>query len=134
MSTERLSMMRAREILRQKWKQGRSHREVAASLGVSPGSVGDLLGRAHAAGLREWGDVERLTEDELEARLYEPRSLATSESRPKPDPSHLHIELRKTGVTLQLLHVEYLEKHPDGYGYTVFCDLYRRWLAKQSPV
>ena len=30
-------------------------------------------------------------------------------------------------MTLQLLHMEYKERQPDGYQYTQFCDLYRRW-------
>ena len=38
MATERLSMRKTKEILRQKWALGRSHREIAASLGVSVGS------------------------------------------------------------------------------------------------
>jgi transposase len=35
-------------------------------------------------------------------------------------------------VTLQLLHVEYLEQHPDGYRYSQFCEHYRAWLAKRK--
>ena len=37
MATERLSMRQIREILRQKWDLGRSHREVAESLGLGLG-------------------------------------------------------------------------------------------------
>jgi hypothetical protein len=40
MATERLSMRQTREILRQKWSLGRTHREVAQSLGISSGAVG----------------------------------------------------------------------------------------------
>jgi transposase len=36
------------------------------------------------------------------------------------------------GVTLQLLHVEYLERQPDGYGYTQFCEHYREWLGQRG--
>ena len=35
MATERLSMRKAREILRQKWELDRTHREIAASVGQS---------------------------------------------------------------------------------------------------
>jgi transposase len=35
-------------------------------------------------------------------------------------------------VTLQLLHIEYLE--PDGVRYTRFCHVYREWKKSQSPV
>jgi transposase len=34
-------------------------------------------------------------------------------------------------VTLELLHLEYLEQHPDGYRYTQFCECYRRWLKRR---
>jgi transposase len=37
-------------------------------------------------------------------------------------------ELRRKGVTLQLLHDEYLQQHPeDGYQYSQFCRLYYEW-------
>ena len=40
MATPRLTMPKTKEILRQKWQLGRSHREVARSLSISPGVVG----------------------------------------------------------------------------------------------
>jgi len=43
---------------------------------------------------------------------------------------YLHTERKKPGVTLELLHLEYLEQHPDGYRYSQFCEYYREWLAK----
>jgi transposase len=128
MATKRLSMRKTREILRQKWALGRSHREVARSLSVSVGTVAASLARAREAGL-SWAEVERLRDSELEARLYgEP----AAGKRPLPDFAEIHRELHRVGVTLQLLHVEYLGQHPDGYGYTQFCRYYKRWLSKQQ--
>lgn len=126
-------MRKAREILRQKWKLGLSHRQVAKSVGVSAGSVGDVVVRAKAAKL-DYEQVQALDDDALERRLYGKLRDARQAERPMPDPSYLHRELRRTGVTLQLLHVEYLEQHPEGYRYTAFCELYKRWLARRSPV
>jgi hypothetical protein len=40
MATKRLTMTKTKEILRHKWALGRSHREVALSLGFSAGMVG----------------------------------------------------------------------------------------------
>ena len=51
MATERLSMQKTREILRQKLLLARSHREVAQSLGISAGVVGTTASRAKLAGL-----------------------------------------------------------------------------------
>jgi len=128
MAGPRLSMHKTREILRQKWCLGRSHREVARSQGVSVGMVSATLRRAHAAGLADWAAVAPLSETDLEARLYGP---ARSGSRPLPDPLWIHTERQRKGVTLELLHHEYLEQHPDGYRYTQFCETYRRWCKKR---
>ena len=46
----------------------------------------------------------------------------------------LHIELRRRGVTLALLHLEYLTQHHDGLRYSAFCDRYREFARRCSPV
>jgi transposase len=48
-----------------------------------------------------------------------------------PHALHVHTELRGKGVTLELLHLEYLAEHPDGLRYSAFCAHYRRWAALQ---
>lgn len=128
MATERTSMRSIREVLRQKWVLRKSHREVARSVGVSVGAVGGLMVRVTRLGL-DWRAVQALTDDELERRLYGPK-LAPGVERPVPDPVYIHNERKKAGVTLELLHLEYLERHPDGYRYTQFCAYYREWLKK----
>ena len=132
MTTERLAMHRVKEILRQKLDLKRSHREAARAAGVSPGAVASAVGRAAALGL-EWLAIDALTEDELERRLYGSRGGARDASRPLPDPATMHVELRRAGVTLELLHLEYITRHPNGYRYTKFCGVYREWLACRSP-
>jgi transposase len=122
-------MRQTREILRQKMLLSRSHRAIAKSVGVSAGVVSLALARARAAGL-EWHDVEALSEPELEARLY-PALVAVSQ-RSGPDCSWIHRERHRPGVTLELLHLEYLEEHPNGLKYTAFCDRYREWLKRRG--
>ena len=107
MATERLSMRKIREILRHKWAVGCSHREVAASLGVSVGAVSAVEKRARTAGL-DWLTVDALDDAALAARLY--GATAELTRRPLPDPAYLHAERKKPGVTLELLHLEYLER------------------------
>lgn len=131
MATERLPMLQIREILRQKLGLKRSHREVARSLAISASSVGKVVIDAAALGL-DLAAVEELTDSELEAKLY-PKT-APSCMRPQPDCAALHLELRRPGVTLALLHVEFLGAQPDGLRYTAFCDRYREWLKRRSPV
>ena len=69
MATERLSMRQTREILRQKWSLGRTHREVAQSLRISSGAVGTTVLRAGAAGL-DWAQVDPLSDEALQAQVY----------------------------------------------------------------
>lgn len=132
MTTERLSMNKIREILRLRWVRGRTVRETARSLGVSTGVVAKADKRAKRLGLT-WAQVEELGDQELEQRVYGPRMSAKA-ARPEPDPVWIDTELRKKGVTLELLHLEYLEQHKDGLRYTAFCERYRRWKRKQNPV
>ncbi len=68
MATERLPTRKTREILRQKWELGRTHREIAASVGQSLGPVATTLGRARAAGL-DWSQVQALSDAVLEERI-----------------------------------------------------------------
>ncbi len=63
--------------------------------------------------------------------MYGPPTPPTHH-RAVPDFASLHTERRKPGVTLELLHLEYLEQHPDGYRYTQFCEFYRRWLQRRG--
>lgn len=125
-------MSKTREILRTRWALGLSVREASRATGASTGVVSKTASRAQQAGLT-WAAVEALSEAELERRLYGEPAAAQSE-RAEPDPVWMHRELRRKGVTLELLHLEYLAEHPSGFRYTAFCDRYRQWLSRQSVV
>jgi transposase len=117
-------MRHTREILRHKWTLEHSHRLVVQALGVSHGVVTQTLQRAARAGLCSWDAVCSLSDAELEARLYPP-PVGKDTPRPEPDWATLDLELKKKGVTLELLHQEYLQEHPDGLRRSAFCDHYR---------
>jgi transposase len=133
MARERLSMRNVREILRLRWQHDRTVREVARSVGASTGVVSKTEARARRCELT-WAAVEGLSDAELEERMYGSREAAGKRDRPQPDPLAIHLELKKPGMTLELLHLEYLAEHPDGYRYTAFCDVYRKWKKKRSLV
>lgn len=65
----------------------------------------------------------------LDQGLYGVKAVT---GRPLPDCAYLHLERKKPGVTLELLHLEYLEQHPDGYRYTQSCERYREWLSRRG--
>ena len=130
MPQERLLMRKIREVLRLK-ANGFSKRRIAASLGISATAAMECVQRARRAGLT-WPLPEDLSDDALEQRLY-PLPAARDEQRPVPNWAEIHRELKRSSVTLQLLWHEYREEHPDGYGYSRFCDLYRAWEKRVSP-
>ena len=127
----RLPMRKIRDVLRLS-AAGMSKRKIAASLGVSATAAGECIRRVRRAGLG-WPLPEGLTDEALECRLYPPPAVAAKDRRPQPDWAVVHRELRRPGVTLQLLWEEHRAGYPDGYGYSRFCDLYRAFEVRLSP-
>jgi transposase len=124
-------MRKIRDVLRLS-AGGMSKRKIAASLGLSPTAAGDCIRRARRAGL-SWPLPEVMSDEALEARLYPPPQSVAKEQRPQPDWPAIHRELKRPGVTLQLLWEEHRAAHPDGYGYSRFCELYQAWKGRLSP-
>ena len=110
-------MRKATEILRLRWEQQLRVRQVAQSLSISHSTVIDTLRRAEAAGLR-WPLPASLGAAGLEALLYRRHETGPRRVRPEPDWAEVHRELRRKGVTLQLLWIEYKRGAPQGYQYT----------------
>lgn len=46
---------------------------------------------------------------------------------------YIEKELKKTGVTLEMLWYEYFNLHPDGYRRSQFGHLYRQWVKRSNP-
>lgn len=122
-------MRKTREILRLKWVLGRSHREIANTLAVGVGTTSQVVARAKRAAITTWSDLEALSDEELEARMYPP-PVKNGELRPEPNVAAMHIDLRRTGVTLRLLHEEYAAENPNAYGYTKYVELYNAWAER----
>jgi transposase len=131
MTAKRLRMRQLREILRLKIEMGLSHRAIARSCLVGVGTVTEYLQRVQKAGL-SWPLPDDLDDASLEARLFR-TSGGTSVARVLPDFAWVHREIRRPGVTLQLLWHEYVESHSDGYRYSQFCEKYRHWARKLRP-
>ena len=105
---------------------GLSMRQVGAALGISKTTVSDIAMYARDAGL-DWPAAARLSDDELQARLYPP-ARPRSSTRVEPDYALLHQELKRPGVTLQLLWEEHRAQAGEAaYRYSAFCQKYRDW-------
>ena len=100
MPARRLLMRKIREVLRLRHELGLSHQAVARASAVGVGTVNRYLRRAAEDGLG-WPLPTELDDAALEARLF-PRA-APVHDRVRPDCAHIHRELKRDGVTLQLL-------------------------------
>lgn len=132
MPQERLTVRKVREVLRLD-SLGLSQRQIALSCCVGQATVSNYLKAAEEAGLK-WPDIAEWGEERLLAALT-PAGPAAPRRRqwPEPDYAAIRQELQThKHVTLQLLWEEYREQHPDGYRYSHFCELYRRWLRRQE--
>src|SRR5712691_9849898 len=126
----RLSVRKIKEVLRSKFEVGLGLRKIARSCSIGLGTAHEYLQRAEAAKITwplgpEWDD------DRLEAALFggPPRSRPTV--LPMPDFADLHRQRqRHPHLTQQLLWEEYRRANPDGYRYSRFCELYKRWRRR----
>lgn len=126
MPAERLPMRKVREVLRLKYACGASERVIAQSIGIGRTAVGEYIRRAAVIGIT-WPVPDQFDDAALERKLFAPAGYNPPRSKPLPDFGTIHAELRRRGVTLMLLWEEYRSHHPDGYGYSRFCDLYGEW-------
>lgn len=87
-----------------------SDREVAAVVGLSKTTVGRYRQVASTKRL-SWDGVGSATPSEICALLNKPRS--GGKPKPLPDLAHLHQELQRKGMTLQLLWEEHRRENPE---------------------
>ena len=128
-----LSMRQIRQIIRLSAEKI-SARELGRRLGVARSTAQDYLARIAAAGL-VWPLPDDVTDAVLEARLFTKRGTRTGiRHRAEPQWALLAREMRRAGVNLMVLWEEYRLAEPAGYGYSRFCDLYREFEKRLSPV
>ncbi len=129
MPTKKVPMRTIKEILRLKCEAKLSHEKIARACGVSKGVVGKYVNLAKACGL-SWSLLGEMDEEQLEAKFFQAKEKPVRFA--SPDFPHLHKELKRKGVTLQLLWAEYSEVHgASAYRYSQFCSHYQQWRACQ---
>lgn len=129
----RTTVQDIRSILRLTHEQGLSAREVAARLKLSKTTVATYLNRAREAGLNCWPLPTGRDDDTTLKQVVFQRVGRPSRDLREPDWPKMAAEMKRKGVTLLLLWEEYRAAHPDGYGYTWFCEHYRAFENRISP-
>ena len=126
--SQRLSMRKTREILRLKWHLGRTNREIGISVKASSSTVSECICRARRAGL-SWPLDEALDDAVLIGMLY-PSQQKVNTKEDQLDWQYVYNEMKRKGVTLQLLWYDYKSHHPEGLSYSQYCNLYRQWRSQ----
>jgi transposase len=119
-----------RSILRLTYEQGLSVRAISERLKISKTTVSTYLLRAREAGLSTWPLPPGLDDDTVMQRRLFHRRGRPPQDLDEPDWAKVSSEMKRKGVTLTLLWQEYRERHPNGYGYTWFC---QRFVAFEEP-
>ncbi len=131
MPAKRSAMRKIKDVLRLKFELRFSHEKIAAATGMSKGAVTNAVQRAVQKGL-SWPLPAELDDSRLEALLYAQAALRSRYAQ--PDCARMHQELKRKGVTLQLLWEEYEAAHGEqAYRYSQFClhyHAYRGTLAR----
>jgi transposase len=128
-------MRRIKEVLRLRFELGLGQREIARACAISQGAVHNYLKKVAAAGI-SWPLPEGWDEKRVEQALFGEQSpVIRSHERSLPNFPSLREQLQQhPHLTLQLAWEEYRQVHPEGYGYSRFCELYGRWRKKQDVV
>ncbi len=134
MPRTRIAMRKVKEVLRLRYDLALSYSQIGRSCDISNSTLSGLLARAAKAGLTSWEQVRDLSEEALEKRLFQRAGDGQwLEERPLPDWADVERELRRhKHLTLKLVWNEYIRANPAGYGFSQFCDYFRRWRGEQG--
>lgn len=128
-----ISMIKIRQILRLHF-QGRSKVQIAAQTGIARNTLKKYLKEFTASNLT-FEELSGLSDKDLEDLFIKP------EDRPVNERLQLLFslfpaidkELKKKGVTRELLWAEYRRTHPDGLGISQFKHYYAQWKSQVNP-
>ncbi len=126
-------MIKIRQILRLQ-SQGLSKLQIAAQTGIARNTLKKYIKEFTSSGL-SFEEINELSDKELEDLFVKP------EDRPLNERLQILFslfpaiekELKRKGVTRQLLWKEYKTNHPDGVGLSQFKHYFSQWKAQVNP-
>ncbi len=124
-------MKKLKEIARLLFECNLGIRPIARACNISASTASTYVEKFKELGAT-YKEICEIDEDSL-SDLVSPKAERTS-IKVLPDFVHIAGELKKKGVTLQLLHEEYKRDNPDGYEKSQFYQLYHDWKKKADPV
>ena len=115
-------------------QEGKGKKSIAQILGMSKNTVKVYLQKIEDLPLSP-AELLALEEPQLEAKFHggNPAYKDPRYQNLKNQLEYFARELKRKGVTKQLLWKEYCDSHPQGYGYSQFCHHLHQYLKTQHP-
>lgn len=128
---KRMSQIKQLIRLRQ---QGEGKKHIAQRLGMSKNTVKAYLQKIEDLPISN-AELLAMEDPQLEAKLHggNPAYKDLRYQNLKSQLEYFTRELKRKGVTKQLLWKEYRDSHPQGYGYSQFCHHLHQYLKTQHP-
>ncbi|NPD75592.1 helix-turn-helix domain-containing protein, partial [Oceanispirochaeta sp. M1] len=119
-------MKKSKEIIRLYIQSDLSRRQIASALQISRPIVTKTIDKWKESG-KSWIELTDMKDSDFHVLLYPKIKPLGKADRLKEFFPQFAKELKKTGVTLQLLWEEYRIDNPDGLKYTQFCYHFQQW-------
>jgi len=127
MARKRIGMKKIRDVIRLRSTTELSERQIGRALSISRPVVAKYWNGFQASGLT-YEQIAEMADSELLRMVEKPKGGKSVRYREMAQQfPHIVVELKRKGVTLQLLWQEYKEEHPDGYQYSQFCLHFQSW-------
>ncbi|MBN2861526.1 MAG: IS21 family transposase, partial [Bacteroidales bacterium] len=126
MPKKRTSMTKMREIIRLHELKDLSIRQISKLTNVSRPVVSQTISEITVKELN-YRQISELSDSNLKEILSTKKTVISKASDLKERFSEYAIELKKTGVTLQVLWEEYIRENPAGLKYSQFCHHFQKW-------
>lgn len=134
MSNKTISMLKLRQVIRL-YNQGKGTKAIAGLLFISRNTIKKYLHIFLSSGL-SYESFSAMSDLELSQQFL-------VASHPEKSQRQIDLEamlpglcreLKRKGVTKEMLYREYIEKHPEGYGISRFSGFIRLYIAQHRPV
>lgn len=129
----RTSMRKIQEVCRLRLKMGLGINQIAGACNISTSTASAYVNKIEELSL-SYEEISSLDEEAVYKLLFPVAVEMPLSEKAMPDFENLTKELKRKGVTLQLLYEEYRRDHPDGYSRSQFYEKYRNYAKKLDPV
>lgn len=124
-------MKHTREIIRLKYVCNLSDRAISNVVNLSRPTVAKICKNFSESGL-EYGQIKEMSDSDLSLKFSEKKVVSPKAEILIAKFPQYAIELKKKGVTLQLLWEEYIREYPDGLRTSQFGRLFNKWKNDQK--